>query len=304
MKPSRAFWGTFFVVLGVLFLVGRSYDVSLGWGYVWKFWPLVFVFIGLAVMVKNPRVKGVLAGIAAIGVALFAYGAASFAWIDSIGAQADENTEGERVQEFSEPFSSTIKKASLTLDAAVGKYTIDTVADQLLNAKIKTSIGRYTLDRESANNGIHLRFKPEGQIHMRNWRHNRGMNVADIRLNTNPTWAIDLNIGAANVDFDLSPFNIENINVEAGAATVRLKLGALASETHCKVEAGASSMKISIPEAVGCEIRLDAGLSSKHFEGFSKVSDHVYRTENFEQSTKKIFIDAEAGVSSIRVVRY
>jgi hypothetical protein len=304
MKPSRAFWGILFVAFGGLFLLGRNFNIDIGWGYIWKFWPLVFVLIGLAVMLKEARVKLALAGVAGLFVALFMYGLLSFSWIDSIQAGDVDEMDDVQVQEFTEPLSPSLKKATLTLDAAAGSYTIDTVAGQLLTARVKTSIGRYSLDRESNGDDIHLRFKPEGQVHIRNWKHNRVVNVAKIRLNVQPTWDIDLNIGAAKVDFDLSPFTVEHLNVEAGAAAVRLKLGMPEVETRCRIEAGASSMRLAVPEEAGCEIRFDGGLSSKRFEDFHKVSDHIYRTENFDRSAKKIFIDADAGVSSLRVVRY
>ncbi len=305
MKPSRAFWGVFFVVLGILFLVGRNYDIHFGWDYVWKFWPLMFVLIGLAMMLKIPRAKWVLAGVAAIGVAFFAYGVISFAWIDSIHAEEGDNeVEGVQVQEFSEPLSSNIKKASFTLDAAAGRYAIESTTQELFTATTRSVPGRYTLERESIGDEANLHLKMDGDGKIRGWRIGRFTNRADIKLSTVPVWDLDFNIGAAKADLDLSALTIENMNIEAGAATVKMKLGMPSNETRVKMESGASTIKISIPEAAGCEIRVDGGLSSKRFEDFRKIDGHTYRTENFEQAAKKIFIDAEAGVSSIRVVRY
>jgi hypothetical protein len=48
---------------------------------------------------------------------------------------------------------------------------------------------------------------------------------------------------------------------------------------------------------------MENGLASKQFVGFEKVESGLYRTENFSQASRKIFIDVEAGVSRVRVTR-
>ncbi len=305
MKPSRAFWGIFLVAFGVLFLVGRNTDINLGWSYIWRFWPMVFVLIGLAVMLKDRRVKWVFSGFAGIVAAVFLYGAVSFSWIDSIHAEFDDDAVDVQLQEFSEPLSPGLKRASFSLDAAAGRYTIDTASDDLFRAKVKTTIGRFVLDREASGDDIHLRFKPEGKVHVKSWRFNRVPNAADIQLNPGVVWDIDLDAGAAEVDFDLSPFRISRLNVDAGAASLRLKLGMPAEEDlQCRIESGASSVRIAIPEDAACEITVESGLSSKSFQGFEKAGSNRYRTENFDAADKKIYIRAETGVSSIRVRKY
>ncbi|MBX2992609.1 MAG: hypothetical protein KF749_15760 [Bacteroidetes bacterium] len=305
MKPSRAFWGIFLVAFGVLFLVGRNTDINLGWAHIWKFWPMVLVCIGLAVMLKDARVKWMLSGLAGVVAAVFLYGAVTFSWIDSIHAEFDDDAVDVQLQEFSEPFAPGIAKASFSLDAAAGKYTIDTATDDLFRAKVKTTLGRFVLDRESSGDDIHLRFKPEGKVHVKSWRFNHVPNAADIQLNPEVVWNIDVDAGAAEVDFDLSPFKISRLNVDAGAASLRLKLGMpVVEDMQCRIESGASSVRIAIPEEAACEIYVESGLSSKSFSGFEKAGSNRYRTKNFDTTDKKIYIKAEAGVSSIRVRRY
>ncbi|HEX9253534.1 MAG TPA: hypothetical protein VF870_14915, partial [Ignavibacteriaceae bacterium] len=61
---------------------------------------------------------------------------------------------------------------------------------------------------------------------------------------------------------------------------------------------------ILIPDSVGCEIKSDAALSSRNYEGFIKINNDLYRSENFDKFTKKIYIDIDCGVSSIDVKIY
>lgn len=304
MKPSRIFWGTFFVALGTVLFIGRNYDLDLGLEYIWKFWPVAIILIGLAVILKSPRLRWILAAAAALLLALVVYGFFNLGWLHWHGHTSDDDEESVDVQEFSEPFIPTIKRATFYLDAAAGKFSLDTTSGELLTAKVNSSIGRYKLERTSANDEVTLHLQPEGDVRIKNWRPNRSMNRVNVKLNAGPVWTMTYEIGAANVVLDLSPLKVEQIRIEAGAASVRLKLGMHPQVTHVKLKAGASTIKLSIPDSAGCEIKIDEGLSSKRFDDFEKISDDTYRTKNFERMARKIFLDAETGVSSIRVTRY
>jgi hypothetical protein len=70
------------------------------------------------------------------------------------------------------------------------------------------------------------------------------------------------------------------------------------------IHAGVSSISVQVPESAGCAISAESGLSSKTFNGFVDRGDGDYRTENFDNASRKIFLHFKAGVSSLKVVRY
>ena len=142
------------------------------------------------------------------------------------------------------------------------------------------------------------------QGHIRFFHFNKMRNRIDLKLNTEPLWDLNFDLGAASVDFDLSPYKTENISVDMGAASLKLKLGDRAEETRLAIDAGASSIDISVPEDAGCEIKADVSLSSKHFDGFKNIESDLFRTDNFENAKKKIYISIDSGISSIKVTRY
>ncbi len=305
MKPSRTFWGTLFVVFGLLMLVGRAYDFEFGFMHLWKFWPLAFVVVGLAFVFKSPIVKNSLAVIAALCLAFFFYGLFSFQWLPWHGKiDIDDAEAGVQVQEFSEPFAASMKKAVFSFDAAAGKFEIDTSSAQLFKATIESAFGRYDLNTSISQDEANLSLKPENDVHVRDWKFGNRANEGLIALNPNPVWDLDFDIGAAKVECDLSAIKVSSLTIDAGAASVRLKLGTPQVETQVRLDAGASSVRILVPEDAGVEIRLQDGLSSKRFEGFEKIRKGTYQTANFDRSEKKIFIDADTGVSSLHVNRY
>ena len=106
------------------------------------------------------------------------------------------------------------------------------------------------------------------------------------------------------MNLDLTKFKVENIYVGMGAASLKVKLGTLSEETRLNIEAGASSIDISVPKDVGCQVITDDVLSSKNLYGFIKIKSGLYRTAEFDEASKKIFIEIDCGISSINIRRY
>jgi hypothetical protein len=129
-------------------------------------------------------------------------------------------------------------------------------------------------------------------------------NDATISLNPAIIWDLKVDAGAAKIDFDLSPFKIDRIDVDGGASSLNLKIGDLYDKTDIRINTGASAIKIEVPESVGCELHTSTVLSSKSFEGFVKIDNGYYQTEGYNTATKKITIKIDAAVSEVRVERY
>ena len=117
-------------------------------------------------------------------------------------------------------------------------------------------------------------------------------------------WDILLNIGAARIEMDLSPFKTNNINVDGGASAIQMKLGERQEEINVSVNAGASSIVIVVPKNSGCQVKTSTVLSGKNIRDFSKTESGIYETDNFYESENKIFIKVDVAVSKIEVKRY
>src|ERR1035438_3603803 len=111
-------------------------------------------------------------------------------------------------------------------------------------------------------------------------------------------------IGAAELDLDLSNYKIDTAQIESGASSMNIKVGELNPQTIMIFNAGASSINVEVPKNSGCRISSDSFLVSKNFEGFDRSGDHNYQTSNFASAKNKIFITVKTAVSSINVKRY
>ncbi len=309
MKTKHIFWGLFFITIGILILLNNLSNINLDIPHLWKFWPVVVVIWGLTFLVRNNIVKSLLAGLAAIvlAVTIFAFFNSAFCFVDNkftindkgISLEFDGNVD---TNNYSIPYDKSIKNAELDFKAGAGTFIIRDTTAQLISAVTTGIKNNYELNRWISDNStvVNLNMKS------RKFTINDGnlKNRAKIRLNTTPVWDYNFELGAASVDFDLSPYKAKDVNIHMGAASLRLKLGNKSDSTNVYVKSGVSSIVILVPDSAGCEIKTEVALSTKDFSGFDKIRSNLYKTGNFDSAPKKIYLNLQAGVSSIKVERY
>ena len=67
------------------------------------------------------------------------------------------------------------------------------------------------------------------------------------------------------------------------------------------IDAGASSINISLPRSVGVKLEVDGALTSRNFQDFEMLDGDTWQSRNYDSAVKKIEIDIDAGVSSLNV---
>ena len=299
MKLSTVFWGVLFIVLGGLFLLNNLGVIFFNWGVLWRLWPIVLVAWGLSIIFGKEPLRWYVVLLMIFIIVFMVGGVVLYDWYES----RNEFAFGEaNYQDFSEGFEGAVQRARLEFDGGAGKFFIEGTTDKLFTASTQLSFGKYILDRDRSGEEERLRFHMTGRSER--WHFFRVRNRAEIKLNPNPTWDLDADVGAATVDFDLSPFKMKNVKIDGGAASFKIKLGDRADESHLDIRAGASSIEIEVPSSVGCEVIANTKLSGRKIIGFEKVGNKTYQTADFERALKKIYIDIAAGVSNVRVERY
>ena len=306
MKTSQIFWGTLFIVLGLLVLLNNFSAINLHWGNLWQFWPILLVLIGISMLVKNKFGKSALAGAAAILLALLLFTSVKLS-TDFIKGDFELILNGDEdynftITEYRESFDTSIAKAKLYLEAGLGSFNIGDTTSELIFVKTEGIEKNYKLTKSDYDNVSKLKLQMQKTtFHLGK---NKFRNRVEIALNENPTWDINIDGGAAAINLDLTKFKIENIEVDMGAASLDVKLGSLSDKIRLDIEAGASNIDILVPEEVGCQVITNDVLSSKNIYEFIKIKSGLYRTEGFDDAEKKIFINIDCGVSSINIRRY
>jgi hypothetical protein len=300
MKGSRIFWGMFFLFVGAVILLRNFELVHFHWYLTAKLWPLILVLWGLSMFIENKVVRWVLLAVAGLVLGSIAVGLFSGDWFDG---NDDSNYSVSSGQVLMEPYAQDIRHATFLLEAGAGHYSLLDTTKQLAEATTELSYGKFVLNRDRSDESEDLRLEMRG--HRTGWHWSGLRNHADIRLNANPVWDLRFNVGASRLKLDLTPYNVEELRVDAGASTMKIRMGAESDETRASIHCGVSSINIEVPSSAGCEIRDHAELSFKNFkDGFEKISGGTYRTDNFQTASKKIYLSFDAGVSKIHVSRY
>ena len=308
MSYRKIFWGLLLVIIGVLFILKNTGVLFFSWHTMWHLWPVILILWGISIIPVKDWIKLVLS-LFTVVITFFAiqqYGPKdnhnwNFEWNDN---KDRDNKDWDNATTYnnvmSEDFDSLTKYAELKLNIGVGKFEIKDSTSKLIEVKHDNDNANYSMTAKAEDSLTRIDLSLEkGEFNNGNVRNNVNM-----KLNPNPVWDMDLNVGAAEVNFDLSGFKTRNLKIQGGASDIDLKIGAALPLTDVKLEAGAASITLRVPESAGCEIISNTFMSSKDFKGFTKVANQKYQTPNFATSTNKIMINLQAGVASVNVVRY
>jgi hypothetical protein len=299
MKTGRIFWGVSLLTVGLLFLAHGVIPVFLDWNTLWRWWPLALVLAGFSLLLREHRARIIIPIVGGILLALFVYGLFSFL----SPFERDDHGDGkEFTGRIEAPMPPSVSTASLTLEVGAGRVHLAGGAAALLEASSSGTLGKYVLEQHTEGKEEQLQLRLVSPN--RPWRLWRTSHLVEVRLSNLPEWSIAVECGAARADIDLSSCTVRNLRLETGASSLHIRLGSAAPETSVHIEAGVSSISLEVPETAGCEIRIDAPLTRKRIGGFNRERSGLYRTTNFEDAERKIFVDAEAGVSSFTVTRY
>lgn len=311
MKYGHLFWAIILIAIGCLILISNFGWIDFQWSTVWRLWPLILIFWGIAIL----PIKNWIKYTALVGVILFTgiffnrltEPRGCFSWHGNHGNwniehRWDEEGTSRNIesQTLSVPLDTLSKKAELDLEAAAGDFRIEGLTTDLLTFHKTGDIGNYSLTSEDKNG------KKEISISLKETNESRkfSQNDVEIRLNQLPLWDLDLDIGAAKIDMNLKDYRIDSINIDAGASSIDLTLGNKNPVTRVNFNAGASSLNIRIPKEAACEVESESFLVSRDFEGFKKKPNGVYQSDNFTTGKNKIYINIETAVSSISIERY
>jgi len=302
MKTGRLFWGVFLTTLGLLFL-GVKFDlIRIEWDFVWNLWPLIFIFWGLLVIIKHPIIKPVISSLFGVFVALFIFGSISSLFFGFSYEFDNDTTFTNYTDTVVADMDKDVKYGQLSFSSGAGAFSISGETEKLAEGHSRGWFSNYDLDTSIDSDRAYV----DVHLHERhfNFFGKKIKNRFNLALNPNVIWDVELNFGAANGKFDLSPYKVNDVRLHTGAASVEVKLGDRSDSTDFHVEMGASSLEIQLPKNVGCKVSGDTFLVSHTMPGFSKKNNNTYYSSNYDSTTKRVNVFIESGVSSISVKYY
>ncbi len=322
MKNSgNVVFGGVILALGILWLL-KSLDVyAFYWSDILDLWYWFLIAAGVLLLVSGFTDNRVASSVSGIFITLAIVGGVtkgahqgfrelapfewnSRKWKERKNHENREGRSGETVKgDFGYDMQPGLKSSKLNFSGGAGVFTIEGSTSRLFQARTSSSLINYVsnIRHNTADNFATVDFKMEdADLNL----DDDNDNTVDVQLNDSVTWDINLKFGAGEGKFDLSSYLVENLQLNAGAADVRLKLGNRAAHSEIKIKAGVASVEVQVPKNAAVEIIAKGALISTEFPGFEKAGKDRYRSAGYSESENRITIDYKGGLSSLKIEQY
>lgn len=121
-------------------------------------------------------------------------------------------------------------------------------------------------------------------------------------LNSEIPFSLDLETGAVEMRLNLADLRVTDLRVKTGASATYLTLPASAGHTQTRIEAGAASVVVLVPDGVAARIHVQGALAGINVDKsrFPRMGK-IYQSPDYDTAPNKADIEVEAGVGSIEI---
>ena len=294
MKAGRILSGLLLVALGVVLLLNNYGLVDWSvWLEIGKWWPMLLIIFGVAIFFDRSLLP---LGIVLLILALF-FGLITLSPTGKTGIEPV-------VDQHSWAIDPNITEAGLEVELPAGDLSIRESSQNKVEFTLKYPHGKPARVKQEIK-GRKAYYKIQST--KSSFLDGLGKNSAgELNLTLSPevSWDVELEVGTAKAELDFSQLKLKKLEVECGASELQLQLGRPEPETLVNIEAGASRLKIVVPEDVRLQIRSDGILSNSNLEAAGLIrSGDVYYTPDSVSSDSVLKIELDTGVSDLELVR-
>jgi hypothetical protein len=191
-------------------------------------------------------------------------------------------------------------QASLKLSHGAGRIIVGSGAlpGQLLSGTFSGGI-RHSAHKSGDRLDVHLEARPFvvppvlGGWQGLEWK---------FALNRDIPLALRLDTGASQSEFDLRDVKVTDLKVSTGASKTDITLPASAGSTTVKVELGAASLDMVVPQGVAARIRAEQGIATIEVDTARfPLSNGIYESAEYSSAQNRIDIVIQAGVGRVAV---
>lgn len=296
MKQSNIFWGILIIGIGVYLFLDSFNLVTWNFEFLTPFWSFALILWGLTFFNFPKIVKNIITPVLSIFIILLLIGFAQKSWFCDTNWnnfhfqnkhwQIDEQSLSQYY--YSEPLNDSIQTGTLYLDLGAADIHIADCADSLVKIKALSENGDYYCN--IIDNQAHVHYSSADDTD--DWANRK----ANILLNSNKAWELNVSAGAGNLFCDLSKNKIKSVHLESGASKAYFKLSNLVDTVKVNIESGVSQIKLEIPKEYNCITSQNQVLSSiTSYEKDKKASKNM---------KKVVYLDFSGALSNLNVVYY
>jgi hypothetical protein len=264
MRRDYIFWGFVLILLGgLMFMNNAGIRLPRGINPMQLFWPTILILLG--------------------GWIIFGY----FFRGDVEEEQVSIDLQG-------------ASQASLKLSHGAGRIVVGAGAapGQLLSGSFSGGV-KHSAHRAGDRLDVRLESRPFAFPPFISGWQGMGWNFS---LNRDIPIALKLETGASQAEFDLRDVKVTDLKVSTGASKADITLPANAGMTTVKVELGAASLDMLVPQGVAARIRTEQGVSAIEIDTTRfPYSNGIYESADYSSVENKVDIVIQAGAGRVAV---
>lgn len=288
----------FLIGLGVFLLVLRLRPDVEFWPIVWRYWPLILIFIGLGKILDSALARRDVehAGdrwFSGVSVALLVLiSIFVFAVITGRTARHAERVESRTVE------LQNAKSVNATIDMPAGTLDLSGGSSRLLDAAFKynddgsSPAVDYTVD--NGEGSLHVSQEERHHLHFATTHDDW-----NLRFNNDIPLALKINMGAGQSNLRLNGMNLTRLDLNMGAGQLDADLtGKRTADLEAYMNGGIGSATIHLPRDVGVEVRANGGIGSVS-SGDLRHEGDSYVNDAYGKSKTSIRLTIKGGIGEI-----
>jgi energy-coupling factor transporter transmembrane protein EcfT len=301
-KSTQVIMGILLVCLGIFFLL-CTFGVTprINWLILIDFWPLLLVFIGLNILLKNTRLWWLVPVLLVITLVILLFFPGLF--LEPFNYRNNEYDRGFNYNSLKR--TDEIKELNVDLSFSAGELFLGSARNEELLYEL-------IFDFNHGHPGIDYHFVDEtkaGYLVIKEEQNVKIFNLSSgnncrLYLAKDMPVALKINAGAGKFNLNLTGVNVKQLTINTGAGDLNIEMGDYSS--GLELNSGAASIELKLPRSVGLEIKSTGVVNKNNFEemGLIKVKDHTYRSVNFQEARNKINVEMASAASRIDLILY
>lgn len=303
---------SFLFALGILFFL-NNFKLLESWNFTVLFllWPLILLILGAYFLLRGRKIASYLTSAWSflLGLVIFAFFATTtLPFLPKLETSRKSTINPNiEIKSNTENSDTQADKANLIFKSERGNFTLRGTTDSLTEYESKSTFGEYIYTK-SDKDGVttaDLRFSTERFP----WKLTQEANSLDLKLNSHPKWNLDYDISTTStLDMDLGYYKVDSFRLKLSSTTANLNFeeSTFDNEINLEIDASAAStINFHIPKNVGIKIISKSFLSSTDFGDLKESSDKgTYTSENFDSAEKKLIINSDINLSTLKIDRF
>lgn len=292
MRNRGFFWPALLILIGIVALLVNAGAISPDRLYrLADLWPLILVVIGLE-MISRRALHGAASDLAAVLIVLIAAGG-TVAYV-AVGPAIPGGT---RTVDMSDTVGS-LTQATLHVDVGAANMTVEgngALGADLYRAHIEYSGPKpdLTLDRSTGNLQI-SQNNAFGSVGNRRF-------VLNVQVNSEVTWSISVNTGAANDTFKLSNVKVGSIDLNTGASREDITLGKPAGTVPISVNGAALTVRLHRPSGTAASVHVSGmavNLTADN-QRYHGIGDESWQSSGYDSASDAYKVDVNGAACTV-----